>query len=250
MSRYLERLALGASSTYEESSDSDEEEKMLSSSKEEIAILEQQKNGPRVWHDENCCSCLALQKISPINMARTQHHFKFGTIFSVYYLTMMALESFSQSQDDPTKPSAEIKHTVLTDPKKAKLLCQKVAASFASNGDLFEMAAAMSDQLVQHREGKFNCDRYEEYLTCLHSIGQLINAEKGLMDDINMYRLPFMQPNTSSSEKSDWDKIHLRLRHSPTREKRYNFGKFIKEMAEDESTFPDYDFECHSLTDN
>ncbi len=210
------------------------------------------------WHGTNCLSCKDLLSIEEKNMARLQHHFKFGSIYSTFHRVMMALHTIiivSPNSSDYKKDSN------IFDPKHAKRLCTSFASSkiiSKNQPELFKKAAKLSDELVGPVDAdKFNCDRYEEYLKLLLGIAQLIAADKELIGDIETYLKPFRQEHNDAEKikcgtrqqeirTRKWGETFVDLGHSPNDE---DFGKEFKKITEPKKGkdfLPQsYTFKCH-----
>ncbi|EFX65541.1 hypothetical protein DAPPUDRAFT_94544 [Daphnia pulex] len=231
------------------------------STKDEI-----EKQSTAVWHGPNCPSCEDLASITKENMGRLQHHFKFGSIYSIYFRIMMALHTIiiaSPNSNDYKKDSN------IFYPKQAKDLCELSASSeiiSKNQPELFKEAAKLSNELLgPTKSDKFNCDRYEDYLELLLKISQTIGADKDLVGDIDTYLKPFrpepigdgsiaMGESELGNDPRKWQETFLDLKHSPEDE---NFGYELKKIAEprrNKASFEliptGYVFKCHGLSTN
>jgi hypothetical protein len=233
------------------------------STKDEI-----EKQSTAVWHGPNCPSCEDLASIKKENMGRLQHHFKFGSIYSIYFRIMMALHTIiiaSPNSNDYKKDSSNTSKNIF-DRKQAKKLCDTASIEIISKNqpELFKEAAKLSDELVgPTKSDKFNCDHYKDYLELLLKISQTIGADKELVGDIETYLKPFrpepigdgsiaMEASELGNDPRKWQETFLDLKHSPEDE---NFGYELKKIVEprrNKASFEliptGYVFKCHGLS--
>jgi hypothetical protein len=226
-----------------------------------------EKQSIAVWHGTHCPSCQDLASIKKENMARLQHHTKFGCIYSIYYRTIRNLvERVKQIQPSSTSKDNQ-KNSNIFDPKQAKDLCELSASSeiiSKNQPELFKEAAKLSDELVgPTKSDKFNCDHYKKYLELLLEISKLIAADEELIGDIETYLKPFRQEPISDgsiamgesepgNDPRKWQETFLDLKHSPEDK---SFGYELKKIAEprrNKESFElipsSYVFKCHGLS--
>jgi hypothetical protein len=217
-----------------------------------------------VWHGDHCPNCSALSKISELNFARLQHHFKYCATYCVFYQLMADLEERVMLNDnikDKYEKLSPIFHS-----EQAHHLCQLLemypqAVTFAGSESskraatqLFKKAAELSGELLGPAEtATFDCDRYEKYMRLLLEIAHITKADIELIGDIKMYLKPFEHNRmaTRSQTNVKWDETFFDLKHSPEDD---NFGRDLKEIMEPElgeKSFlipTEYKAKCHGIT--
>ncbi|EFX81371.1 hypothetical protein DAPPUDRAFT_224229 [Daphnia pulex] len=243
------------------------EEKNFPTTRSKTKAIKLMEEIKKVWHGNGCPSCADLYSIKKEIMACLQHHYKHCSCYSIYYRLMAILQTKVKSLAGRIKKEF---HFLNSD--QAKQIC--IAASnkqkCVKNARLFKKAADLSDQLIGPAEtAKFDCNRYEEYLTLLLDIADNIlkTDDKELIQDIKNYLKPFSQTRTDDESSTDealcveadtrldasgvkktWNETYLELRHPFGDEE---FGKNLKEIVQPKRGercifFPQkYDFPCH-----
>ncbi len=214
----------------------------------------------KVWHGNECPSCVALSSIKEEIMACLQHHYKHCSCYSIFYRLMAFLETQVEVPGGFYKESHFLNHN------QAKQLCETASKKQKCKASslLLKRAAELSDQLLGPVEtAAFNCDHYEEYMNLLLDIAEkcLKSGDKTLIEDIKNYLKPFSRNQTSDeitgygkivedpqAEFKKWNETFLELSHSSGDEE---FGKNLKDIIEPKRGgkcffFPEkYDFPCH-----
>ncbi len=216
----------------------------------------------KVWHGNQCPSCVALSSIKEEIMACLQHHYKHCACYSIFYRVMAFLETLVEVPGGFEKESHFLNHN------QAKQLCETASSKQKGKASslLLKRAAELSDQLLGPVEtAAFNCDHYEEYMKLLLDIAEkcLKNEDKIriLIEDIKNHLKPFSRnqkndeitghrqtAKDSQPEVKKWNETYLALSHSSGDEE---FGKNLKDIVEPKRGrkcffFPEkYDFLCH-----
>lgn len=224
---------------------------------------EEEEESIKVKHETKCYSCDVLSNFTDEQLGQLQHHYKFCSIYSIYFRIIMFLMTTIISNKDWLKNEKITKDTKVFDPDNAKLICQLASSVLSTSTDvteLFTEAAALSEELKGPTEtAEFNCDNYKTYLELLLKISQLIKADKVLIEDIELYLKPFQPKHSTTTNKKGskcrsqatkitrWEETFVHLRHSPDNGE---FGKELKKIFEpqiDEDYFlpSEYKANCH-----